>query len=358
LKLNNKDTSQLIEYFHRLCKQISVRSKQQLLILVDGLQDVHVEKAQLGNAAGSSVAGFKSDPIAWLFYQQLPARVHLIVSIKRSIESNTVNTGGMVPLFLHFFNEKLSSESENYLFELPVQLRKTDSVDVVAFINTELARADRKLKEDQIQLISSSFLASKQTESTSFSNISLEDKNSFFFLRLLLKEVINANRLNNNLSEMLLHPQRFPKDLDAFLNLKLDALESKFNTEMLKCIFSYLTGAHNGLTEMELIDFLSCNNEFFTQYYADMELPALLRFPLFQWLLIKYQLGDLLVERYMDLKVTYSWNHDYVKKFIRQRYFGKLDKVKTFHKDMANYFLESFVETKPLIDMNRNMQIR
>ncbi len=316
---------------------------------------MHVEKSQLGNVA-SGYAGVRSDQITWLFHQQLPARVHLIVSIKRSVESNAVgNTSATVPLFLHFFNEKLSSESENHLFELPVQLRKTE---VSAFINSELGRVDRKLKEDQVQLVCSSFLSSKQNETASSSRIGLDDKHSFFYLSLLLKEVINANRLNNSLAETLLDPSRFPKDLDAFLNLKLDSIEAKFNSDMLKCMFSYLTGAHNGLTEMELVDLLSCNNEFFTQYYTDMELPALLRFPLFQWLLIKYQLGDLLLECYMDNKVTYSWNHDYVKKFIRQRYFGKLDKVKTYHKDMANYFLESFVETKPLVDMNRNMQIR
>jgi hypothetical protein len=178
-------------------------------------------------------------------------------------------------------------------------------------------------------------------------------------MRLVLKEVVNANKLNNGLQETLFAAGgSFPKDLDALLAVKLDAIESKFNLEMLKCVFSYITAAHNGVSEMELIDLLSCNNEFFTQYYADAELPALLRFPIAQWLLVKWQLGELLVERYLDNKVTYAWSHDYLKKFMRQRYFSKVDKVKTYHKDMANYFLESFVETKPLVDMNRNMQIR
>lgn len=43
---------------------------------------------------------------------------------------------------------------------------------------------------------------------------------------------------------------------------------------------------------------------------------------------------------------------------MKQRYFNKVDQIRICHKDMANYFLESFVETKPLIDMNKNMQIR
>ena len=60
----------------------------------------------------------------------------------------------------------------------------------------------------------------------------------------------------------------------------------------------------------------------------------------------------------MDNKITYFWCNDLVKKIMKQRYLNKVDQIRTCHKDMANYFLESFVETKPLVDMNKNMQIR
>ncbi|RNA04607.1 NACHT and WD repeat domain-containing 1 isoform X1 [Brachionus plicatilis] len=43
---------------------------------------------------------------------------------------------------------------------------------------------------------------------------------------------------------------------------------------------------------------------------------------------------------------------------MKQRYFNRVEQIRTCHKDIANYFLESFVETKPLVDMNKNMQIR
>lgn len=60
----------------------------------------------------------------------------------------------------------------------------------------------------------------------------------------------------------------------------------------------------------------------------------------------------------MDNKVTYNWSYDTIKKLMKQRYFNKVDQIRTCHKDIANYYLESFVETKPLVDMNKNMQIR
>lgn len=43
---------------------------------------------------------------------------------------------------------------------------------------------------------------------------------------------------------------------------------------------------------------------------------------------------------------------------MKQRYLNKVDQIRQCHKDMANFFLESFIETKPLVDMNRNLQLR
>ena len=60
---------------------------------------------------------------------------------------------------------------------------------------------------------------------------------------------------------------------------------------MLGCIYNYITAAHNGITEVELLDLLSCNNEFFSEFYSNTELPSILRFPIYLWILIKNNLG-------------------------------------------------------------------
>lgn len=354
-EIKSKDLSHLVEYFYKICSQISSRSKTQVLIQIDGLNDIYVEKSQLNNLS----FGVLNDQISWLFAQQLPARVHLIVSIKRSAEllvnrSNGASTSGSVPLFLHYFSEKLSSESDNYLFELPIQLKKNETGEIVNFITAELIRADRKLKDTHLQAIVSNLFSTKTDSSSS---VSIDDKNGFLYLSIILKEVINANKLNNNL-DYLLQASHLPKDLESLLNVKLEFLEKKFNTEALRFIICYITAARNGITEMELIDLLSCNNEFFTHYYSNTDLPMLLRFPVFQWLIIKCQLSSLLTCKYMDNKLTICWSHEVIRRYMRQRYFSKFEKIKSCHKDIANYFLEAFVVTKPLVDMNRNMQLR
>ena len=60
---------------------------------------------------------------------------------------------------------------------------------------------------------------------------------------------------------------------------------------MVTSIFNYITAAHNGITEMELLDLLSCNNEFFSDFYSDVDLPPILRFPTSLWIFVKSHLG-------------------------------------------------------------------
>ena len=69
-------------------------------------------------------------------------------------------------------------------------------------------------------------------------------------------------------------------------------IETIFNSKIVSYIFSYITASHNGLTEMELFDILSCNNEFFFDYYTHLYLPSNLRFPLALWVFVKHELGE------------------------------------------------------------------
>jgi hypothetical protein len=43
---------------------------------------------------------------------------------------------------------------------------------------------------------------------------------------------------------------------------------------------------------------------------------------------------------------------------MKQKYLKKVEDIRVAHRDIANYFLEAFIESKPLVDMARNVQIR
>ncbi len=108
--------------------------------------------------------------------------------------------------------------------------------------------------------------------------------------------------------------------------------------------------------------------------YFPRDLPKYLRFPPSLWIAVKHVLGNrerqekkiyqvislgpLLCERYFDLKVVICWSHSFIRRHMKQKYLKRVEDIRTAHRDIANYFLEAFIESKPLIDMNRNVQIR
>lgn len=55
-------------------------------------------------------------------------------------------------------------------------------------------------------------------------------------------------------------------------------------------IFNYISSSQSAIHELELLDILSCNNEFFLEYFQ-RDLPKHLRFPPSLWIAVKYALG-------------------------------------------------------------------
>jgi hypothetical protein len=160
-----------------------------------------------------------------------------------------------------------------------------------------------------------------------------------------------------------------------------DNCERKFGPVICTFIFNYISSSQSAINELELLDILSCNNEFFLEYFPH-DLPKHLRFPPALWIAIKHVLGrerapngslssnvstvllfvldvgPLLSERYFDLKVALCWSHSFIRRHMKQKYLKKVEDIRVAHRDIANYFLEAFIQSKPLVEMNRNLQIR
>lgn len=260
-EIKNKDLTHLIEYFYKVCSQMS--KDKQLLIVIDGLVDVNIDKSLL------TKPNIGNNQISWLFHQLLPPGVHLVVSIKRQAQqasnkadqectqassssiglmkkSSTqqtlnLNAANTVSLFLHIFNEKMSSEPENYLFELPCQLKRTDLNELVNYVKSELAKYDCVLSEDRLNLIVSNIYTNPANASIAFNSNSaasaasgaigstsppnspnmIETQINFLYLNLLLREITSNTSRFNCKSGYLFSNETFPKDLDSLLKYKL-----------------------------------------------------------------------------------------------------------------------------------------
>jgi hypothetical protein len=299
IEVKNKDLAQLVDYFHKMAVQISKTSKKNLLILIDGLQDINIEKSLLNKST------LFNNQITWLFHQVLPPKVHVIVSIKRQAinststivnynignksdpDSSTVNSklknslspvlpsanatssqaaiatagspsfsatsGSTVPLFLHYLNEKTSSETENYLFELPIQIKKGDIEKIMAYVKSELIKHDKILSEQQLQTIAQNLVNLKQLDPNVAANqvssplLSAHNimpnqtmsgggggggmgssgpgnvgdlQTAFLYINFLIKEIAYSSKYNSELKQIF-DESTFPKDIDAFMKYKL-----------------------------------------------------------------------------------------------------------------------------------------
>ncbi len=274
-EIKNKDLTHLIEYFYKMCAQIC--KEKQLLLLIDGLIDLNIDKSSLAKP------NIGNNQISWLFYQLLPPGVHLIVSIKRQIQQTTAKTDqeiaqapsasiglmkksstqqtlsanvpNSVSLFLHIFNEKMSSEPENYLFELPSQLKRTDLNELFNYVKSELAKNDCVLSEDRLNLIVSNIYTNPANASIAFNSGAvtagsagsastsppnspnmIETQINFLYLNLLLREIMSNTSRFNCKSGYLFSNETFPKDLDSLLKYKLGSLVYPFS---FKCFIIY-----------------------------------------------------------------------------------------------------------------------
>ena len=70
-----------------------------------------------------------------------------------------------------------------------------------------------------------------------------------------------------------------------------DHCEQKFGRKICSFIFNYISSSQSAIAEIELLDILSCNNEFFLEY-CQKDLPKHLRFPPSLWIAVKYILGN------------------------------------------------------------------
>ena len=78
---------------------------------------------------------------------------------------------------------------------------------------------------------------------------------------------------------------------DLFNFIIKDHCEEKFGPKICSFIFNYISSSQSAISEIELLDILSCNNEFFLEYFPK-DLPKYLRFPPSLWIAIKYVLGN------------------------------------------------------------------
>lgn len=229
-------SSELLRSFVNLLLEFS-RSSTYLLIIVDGIQNLR---------SGSTDTEYNLD---WLTVT-LPQKVYMVASVNECHNFN-----------IHLAN--LIAAKSDWV----VDLNDLSESDIVQLINEIQLSKKCLLSREQTLLLMNAAKCMPQPLQIS----------------LAVEEVVVQN------AEQQQH-QILATTLEKLVLTRFKRIESIYGKEIIGHIMRYLTSSHKGITELELLDILSCNNDVMESVLSLDSLPFL-RFPLDIWNEIRNELG-------------------------------------------------------------------
>ncbi|XP_027627109.1 NACHT domain- and WD repeat-containing protein 1 isoform X1 [Tupaia chinensis] len=130
-------------------------------------------------------------------------------------------------------------------------------------------------------------------------------------------------------------------------------LEQTHGQLLVARVLGYLVSSRHGLSEAELKDVLSLDDEVLQAVYQDWTPPSkeLLRFPPLLWVRLRRDLGNCLTRRPVDGATLLAISHRQLAKVIRERYLSGPERAKR-HSVLADFFSGAWSQgTKKLITL-------
>ncbi len=116
-------------------------------------------------------------------------------------------------------------------------------------------------------------------------------------------------------------------------------LEDKYGACFIKSTLGYVTLCKDGITEIELEDALSCNDEILNEVYRyhDPPVEGIVRIPPLLWARVRNDLVEYIVERQSQSRSILAWYHRQFIDSAIQRY-GSTDQASKLHQELAQMF--------------------
>jgi len=289
---NKMDTVHLIQLF---CTEIvpslnGIKSK--IVLLLDSVDQL---------AATDSAHSMK-----WL-PKELPSNVKIVVSILEEKHNCLEN----VRSFL--------TSNNSYVAVGLLQVETGQDI-----INFWLSKVGRTLTEAQNKIILDAFLACPQP----------------LFLRLLFGHARTWK------SYTIISSENIPTSTSAALSHFYNSLEVQFGRVLVQRALGYLTAAKHGLTEAELEDVLSLDNEVLNDVYQYWDPPfqGIIRIPTILWKRIRYFIEDYIVEQQADRMTVLKWYHRQFIESATERYV--VHQNFALHSILSEYFSNTYANGK------------
>uniref|UniRef100_A0A3B1K070 NACHT and WD repeat domain containing 1 n=1 Tax=Astyanax mexicanus TaxID=7994 RepID=A0A3B1K070_ASTMX len=281
----------LVRFFQSMLHKVSEQGDTLLLIL-DSLD--HLPHANGGHK------------LRWL-PKEIPPNIHLVVS----------TLADWSPCLESL---KALNNDDKYFFQVEPLTLEEGQLITKAYMD----KAGRRLTSEQVDAVLQSF----------------QKTGSPLHLKLLL-DMAKQWTSYTTLSDI-----RLGSSVQEVISLFLDSLEGKHGKLFVRHALGYITLSRFGLSEAELQDILSLDNDVLAEVYQNRLPPnhTLLRFPPLLWALFRQDLGDHLVER---------WENGIAVQFIeivKERYLSVELRVK-MHTVLSEYFLGQWSQgqQKPIL---------
>ena len=301
------DFTVLVQYFRtQLLISLPVSPSQPLLLLLDSVD-------QLSPADGAH-------NMNWL-PKILPSNVFLIVS--------TISDGYNCLSVMH----SVMPHPECFMEVCPMSVDSAGNI-----LDMWLASVDRVLTRDQRSLVLKTFSLCPRP----------------LFLKLLFDQSCHWSSHTDQDNLML------PIDVQDAITRMFERLEVNHGSILVRRSIGYITAAKNGLTQAELEDVLSVDDDVLTDVYQYWNPPDLqmIRLPQLLWKRIRFEISEYLVERQADGRTVLAWYHRQFIEAAKDRYLSRQEDVNACHSGLVELFGGRWaIRGKPLHLRQRNLYI-
>ena len=257
------DFSELQEVFVEVLDRIPTDRK--FIIIVDSLDQLSGKE--------------NTEEIMWL-PRRLPNHVKMIVSVIGDDFSVRRNIGSKRPLL-----------SENQYIEVSSIDRSTG----ISVLKMWLKGAGRCLSQQQEKIVEQL----------------MDQAVSLLYIKLVFDEIKRWKSFENPVFDCSTVP--------SCLQRLYRRLETKHGAVIVSKAFGYLTASQNGLTELEMEDILSIDDEVLSDVFQ-FHVPPIRRLPSILWARIRGDMLDYIVDRGADGVKVMSWYHRQLLEEARKRY--------------------------------------
>ncbi|XP_075238784.1 uncharacterized protein LOC142334548 isoform X2 [Convolutriloba macropyga] len=291
LKPSNLDDC--VNLFKELCDQVRVsnepRFKSRVLIVLDQLESLQSEDRRLALT------------LDWLPHQFSPKLLFVI----------TVNKW-CVPIMTSA--KRVSREAWRH-FQLPTDLSLSTCQ---SYVEDPMMNKHKSLSDIQKALVTRS----------------LRNLPTIMFLDTLTTQALTWKK------RLSLPGKNFHSMKHLVEVCYIQTAEAKVGKAAVRAFCSFLCASQSGLSEVELIDLLSFDNDVLHDIYAAQGVPQgnVIRLPLNWWLFIRAQFEHVVHEKKVGDTFVFQWRNDGIEAIFREKYFTNKNSEVELRQILLDYF--------------------